>query len=140
MTDLSLTTSRTIAAPRARVFDAWLDPRLLAKFMRPAPEMPEPACETDPRTGGRFSILMMGQDGELPHGGTYKEISPHDRIVFTWESPYSVDDSTVTLDFSDDGDGTMVTLTHVKFASEEMRDNHEKGWGAILAAQAELLQ
>ena len=48
MTDLSLTTSRTIAAPRARVFDAWLDAKMLARFMKPMPEMPEPKSETDP--------------------------------------------------------------------------------------------
>jgi len=134
MTDLSLTTSRTIAAPRQRVFDAWLDANMLAKFMKPMADMPDSKSETDAREGGRFSIIMMAGDQALPHGGTYKEISPHDRIVFTWESPYSVDDSTVTLDFADEGDGTKVTLTHVKFPDEETRDRHEGGWGGILAA------
>jgi uncharacterized protein YndB with AHSA1/START domain len=134
MTDLTLTTSRTIAAPRTRVFDAWLDAKMLARFMKPMPDMPEPKSETDARVGGRFSILMMAGEDELPHGGTYKVINPHDQIVFTWESPFSVDDSTVTLDFADDGNGTKVTLTHVKFPDADSRDNHEKGWGAILGA------
>lgn len=132
MTDLSLTTSRMIAAPAQKIFDAWLDPKALAKFMIPASGMPEPVCKTDPVEGGRFDILMIGGDTELPHAGTYVEISRYSRLVFTWESPYSVDGSTVTLDFKEVAGGTQVTLTHVKFPSEESRDNHNAGWTQIL--------
>ena len=35
-TELKLEISRTIAAPREAVFDAWLDPEMLARFMTPA--------------------------------------------------------------------------------------------------------
>lgn len=133
MSELSLTTSRTIAAPRDRVFNAWLSPEMLAKFMMPGPDMSVPKAETNPVAGGRFDIVMHAGGNDLPHAGTYKEISPHERIIFTWESPYSVDDSTVTLDFVDADGGTEVTLTHVKFANEEVRDNHLGGWTGILA-------
>jgi hypothetical protein len=30
------------------------------------------------------------------------------------------------------GKGTDVVLTHVKFVSEQSRDNHNKGWTGIL--------
>lgn len=139
MTDLSLTTHRTIAAPQEAVFNAWLDPEMLRKFMRPGPGMTTPKAENDPRKGGRFDLVMKAGDDEIPHAGTYKEIDPHSRIVFTWESPFSADDSTVTLDFAPDGTGTKVTLTHVRFVSEESRDNHMGGWTAILAALDETL-
>ena len=139
MTDLSLTTHRTIAAPQEAVFNAWLDPEMLRKFMRPGPGMTTPKAQTDPVKGGRFELVMKAGDDEIPHAGTYKEIDPHSRIVFTWESPFSADDSTVTLDFEPDGDGTKVTLTHVRFVSEESRDNHMGGWTGILAALEETL-
>ncbi len=132
MTDLALTSTRTIAAPPARVFDAWLDAEMLARFMTPMRDMPAPKVSNDPRQGGRFDIVMMAGDKEIPHWGTYEQISPHSRIVFTWNSPFSVEGSTVTLDFAPDGDGTLVKLTHVKFPSEESRDNHDKGWAHIL--------
>ena len=61
-----------------------------------------------------------------------KVIDRPNRLVFTWESPFSVDGSTVTLEFTPAGDGTLVRLTHVKFPSEESRDNHQRGWGHIL--------
>ncbi|MDA5092622.1 SRPBCC domain-containing protein [Aliiroseovarius sp. KMU-50] len=139
MTDLSLSVDRIIKAPRKAVFEAWLSPEMLKKFMLPGPDMSVPSANTDPREGGRFEIIMKPESGEIPHAGTYREISPHDRIVFTWESPYSVDDSTVTLDFADADGGTHLKLTHVRFLSEETRDNHEAGWGRILVALVDTL-
>lgn len=134
MTELSLAVSRTISAPASKVFEAWLDPQMIAKFMRPMPEMPAPDVKNDPVEGGRFDILMKAGDDEIPHAGTYQEISRYSRLVFTWESPFSVDGSTVTLDFDEVDGKTNVTLTHVKFPSEESRDNHKSGWTAILAS------
>lgn len=132
MTDLTLTTERTIKAPQKQVFDAWLDPAMLQRFMMPAPGMTVPKASNDPKTGGRFEILMKAGDNDIPHSGTYREITPHDRIVFTWESPFSVEDSTVTLTFAAVEGGTLVTLTHVRFPDAESRDNHLGGWNGIL--------
>lgn len=132
MTDLTLTIERVISAAPSRVFEAWLDPKMLARFMSPGPDMTVPHAETDPQIGGRFDIVMKAGDKEIPHWGIYREIDRHSRLVFTWESPYSVEGSTVTLDFAPQGDGTRVTLTHVTFRDEEARDNHRGGWAAIL--------
>ena len=132
MTELSLTVERTINAPQEKVFSAWLDPEMLKRFMLPGESVTVPTASTDPREGGRFEILMISGGDEIPHAGTYKTIDPHNRIVFTWESPYSTDDSVVTLDFVPDGEGTHLTLNHVRFPSEESRNNHEGGWTAIL--------
>ena len=134
MTELTLTTERTInAAPKA-VFEAWLNPDMLRRFMRPNPAMPESPSKTEPVEGGRFEILMNVGDQMVPHTGTYREISPHNRIVFTWESPMSTDNSVVTLEFAPEDGGTHITLRHVRFPNQESRDNHLAGWGNILEA------
>jgi hypothetical protein len=39
----------------------------------------------------------------------------------------------VVVDFLEDGDGTLVRLTHSGFASDEIRDMHVQGWDAVLA-------
>ena len=132
MNDLTLTVSKRIAAPPARVFEAWLDPEMLAKFMTPGRDMTVPRAATDPVEGGRFDIAMKTANAEIPHSGTYREITRHSRLVFTWESPFSAPGSTVTLDFEEVEGGTQVTLKHVKFTSEERRDNHAGGWTSIL--------
>jgi uncharacterized protein YndB with AHSA1/START domain len=131
--DLELTVSRRISAPRARVFDAWLSPGMLEKFMRPAGSHMPSRATNDPVKGGRFSIIMTTPEKEIPHAGTYLEIDPHSRLSFTWESPHSLDDSVVTVDFAEPEPGvTEITLHQVKFRSEDARDGHVKGWTAIL--------
>lgn len=132
MTDLSLTVERTINASQKAVFDAWLNPEMLGKFMHPAAGMSAPRVSSDPKEGGAFEIVMKAGDNEMPHTGVYREISPHDRIVFTWESHASIEDSTVTLTFAPTENGTHVTLQHDRFLNEEMRDNHNGGWTNIL--------
>ncbi len=134
MTDLNLTVERTIKAAPADVFNAWLNPEMLRQFMMPAAGMSVPKASNEPKEGGRFEIVMLAGENEMPHTGTYREISPHDRIVFTWESPFSVDDSTVTLTFDPVETGTRVTLRHDRFADAEARDNHKGGWISILEA------
>ena len=134
MTELSLNVSRTINAPVERLFNAWLDPNMLARFMIPGDGMSVPKAATDPVEGGRFDIVMQAGEQEIPHAGTYKKIVRHSQLIFTWESPFSADDSTVTLTFKPVDGGTEVNLHHVKFPTEESRDNHHGGWAAILAA------
>ena len=94
--------------------------------------MSVPRAETDAREGGRFSIVMAAGDEELPHGGEYRKLNPFSNIIFTWESPFSVEGSLVTLNFTEVDEGTYVELEHIKFSDNEARDNHEAGWAAIL--------
>jgi uncharacterized protein YndB with AHSA1/START domain len=131
MSDLTLTVRRTIKAPPKRVFEAWLDPTMMMKFMSPRPDMHVREARADAKVGGRFFVMMVA-DKDLPHEGTYREITPYSRLVFTWEAPWSAPGTYVTIDFAPVPDGTEVVLTHVKFLSEESRDNHLQGWGGIL--------
>lgn len=131
--ELELTVTRRIPVSRQKVFDAWLSPSTMEKFMRP-PGSGKPArVSNDPVKGGRFSIIMAMADKEIPHAGTYLEIDPHSRLAFTWESPHSLDDSIVTIDFAEPELGmTEITLRQVKFMNEGARDGHITGWTAIL--------
>ena len=78
--------------------------------------------------------MMPAGENEIPRAGTYQEISPLDWIVFTCESPFSVDHSTMTLTFELVEKGTRVTLTYVRVNDAETRDNHKGGWVNILKA------
>lgn len=133
MPELALTTSRRINAPASRLFNAWLDPALVARFFMPMPGTTVPSASIDPQPGGRFDITMRDGDRDIPHCGMYKEITPHTRLVFTWESPFSAEGSEVCITFTPDGTATLVELTHVKFTTDSSRDGHARGWAAILA-------
>jgi uncharacterized protein YndB with AHSA1/START domain len=138
MTDLTLTVRRTIKASPEVVYNAWLDPAMMSRFMSPRPDMHVREARSDARTGGRFYVMMVG-DKEYPHEGTYKALEPFSRIVFTWEAPWSAPNTQVELVLTPVKDGTEVVLTHVKFMSEESRDNHSLGWTGILGKLADLL-
>jgi uncharacterized protein YndB with AHSA1/START domain len=135
-TDLALRLTRRIAASPERLFDAWLDPAMLRRFMCPGDGVSVLRAETEPRPGGRFDILMRNECGEIPHWGQYREIDRPRRLVFTWNSPHATPDSLVTLTFHPVEGGTEVTLEHDRFPGEGARDGHERGWTAILAGLA----
>jgi len=133
MTDLTVNINKTIQAPIETVFDAWLKPETVSRFMLPMPGMPEPHAEIDAREGGSFTILMQVGDDKIPHTGEYLEINRPTKLIFTWASPFSTDNSTVTLNFDAiDDNKTKIELTHVRFIDEESRSNHEGGWSNIL--------
>jgi uncharacterized protein YndB with AHSA1/START domain/ketosteroid isomerase-like protein len=79
----AITITRAYEAPRALVFSLWTDVKHLARWWGPH-GFTNPRCEADPRPGGKILIHMQAPDGTAhPMGGTYREIVPHERIVFT---------------------------------------------------------
>lgn len=124
---------RLIPAPRQAVFQAWLDPERLVRFMCPAEGSTVARAETDPRVGGRFLIVMRVGGQDLPHQGEYRQIDPPQRLVFTWQSVFAPPDSEVTLTFDEAGGGqTLVTLVHRGLPAAVQPDHHD-GWTHILA-------
>lgn len=136
---LALEVTQQVNAPPEKVFDAWLDPEMISRFMLTEPDSGVAKAETDPRVGGRYDIVMTNDMGEVPHWGEYRVIERPDRLVFTWNSEHASEDSLVTIDFQPKDGGTLVTLKHEKFPSEGSRDGHTKGWTAILSSLAEEL-
>ncbi len=139
MNELSLTCTRHIKAAPQDVFEAWLDPAKMAQFMSPRPEMHVREATSDARVGGRFFVMMVA-DRDLPHAGKYLEITPHTRLIFTWEAPWSAPGTQVTIDFAPHEGGTFVTLSQVRFADELARDSHLEGWTGILSKLAALTE
>ncbi len=140
MNDLTMSVSKTIHAPIEKVFDAWLNPKLLAQFILPMPGMPQPEVENDARQGGSFTIVMHVGEDKVPHTGEYLKVDRPNKLVFSWVSPCSTDGSEVTINFNEIDSGTTeVELTHVRFIDEEARADHEGGWTNILTLLDEIL-
>ena len=100
-----VTITRVFDAPRALVFSMWTDAKHLAAWWGPH-GFDNPVCEVDPRPGGKILIHMRGPDGGVhPMGGTFHEVAPHERIVFT--------------SFVDLPDGTRVVESHNTVRFEE---------------------
>ena len=132
----SLKLERTIPGPCEAVFDAWLDPASLRRFMTPGPSVTVAEASVDPRVGGRFKIVMLADGAELPHEGEYLEIDRPRRLVFTWTSRM-VTHTVVTVELEAlDERTTRLTLTHDRFDSDVVRSRHESGWTSVLEALA----
>lgn len=135
--NITLTMDRTYRAPPERVYRAWTDQREIAQWVAPNPEM-ETTAELDVREGGDY-VIRMG-----PHTvrGTYQEIVPDEKLVFTWRWDGAEAAGhmlvTVTLDETPDG-GTNMRLFHESFPSEESREQHDQGWTGSFARLEEHL-
>jgi uncharacterized protein YndB with AHSA1/START domain len=128
--DISLSLVRTIKTTPQKVFSAWTEPKSLKMWMSPTEQMEVAVAETDLRVGGRYRIVMREPDGkEHRVGGVYKVIEKFRKIAFTWDWEGSSSAETlVTVELRKKGADTELTLTHSKFADDETRDHHSKGW------------
>lgn len=123
------------AAPE-RVYQAWTDPELAAKFLCPG-DVTIAGIALDARAGGAYRIDMRHEDGEVwTVRGVYREVVPGRRLSMTWkwDEEHAADEreTLLTIDLAPHGTGTELTLTHELFASEESRNNHQRGWTMIL--------
>ena len=132
---------RRFAAPPERVFDAWLDPELVAQWMFGPSVRDEEVLRIsiDPRVGGLFSFQVRRQGQEIDHVGEYLEIDRPRRLAFTWAiGKRAPDDTRVFLDFIPAGAGCEVVLRHERvWADYEART--AQGWTSMLDAAARLL-
>jgi uncharacterized protein YndB with AHSA1/START domain len=127
---------RHLAAPPDRVFAAWTDPELFARWISPVGHA---LARIEPWPGGRLHVTMIGAGREIVHTGVYQEVIPDRRLVFTWQSPYTgPGESVVTVELNARYGGTQLTLTHEGLATDAV-DSHAGGWGQIVDRLAEEL-
>lgn len=113
---------RIDASPET-VFDFFTQPEKMVQWMGRSHEL-------DPRPGG---VLRCDINGRDVASGSYVELDPPRRVVFTWGWELEEDrtrpgSSTVEVSLDPDGDGTLVHLVHKDLAAEESRANHRHGW------------
>jgi uncharacterized protein YndB with AHSA1/START domain len=135
---------QTFAVAPQRVYDAILDPAMIARFMFGPLLRDEEILHirNEPRVGGAFSYKVRRGDIEIDHIGTYLELDPPGRIVFTWSIAGQGDDdpSIVTLVITRTADGCSLRLTHEmdeKWA--DFVDRSRAGWQKMLGVLAKLL-
>ena len=146
-----LVLTRLIDAPAATLFRCWTEPALIKQWFAPLPYTTT-AAEVDLRLGGANLVVMRSPDGQdMPCPGTYLEIVPNRKLVFTdaytgdWQ-PSGKPFMTVILTFEEE-DGQTRYTARVRHWSAEDKKAHEEmgfhaGWGQCtdqLAALAKTL-
>jgi uncharacterized protein YndB with AHSA1/START domain len=120
---------RRLDAPVEEVFRWWTDPERIREWMSPVGTV---EADVDLRIGGTIRIVMRGDGLEIEHHGTYMEIEPPRRLVFTWTSQFTGQHpSLVTVELKPDGGATRLRLIHRQLP-EAATASHRGGWGAML--------
>ncbi len=132
----TLRLTRVIKASPDRVFQAWTQPEHLKRWSAPEGYDVQIA-EVDLRVGGAYRIRMKSAEGTIHTAvGTYREVSPPSKLVYTWSWEESDDhepvETLVTVEFRDRRGSTEVVLTHEGFGSAEESHDHASGWASCL--------
>ena len=114
--------SREFEAPPARVFEAHIDPALVAQWIGPRGTQLT-MREFDARTGGSWSYVVAGRGGEWAFHGSFHEVTAPRRIVQTFEFEGNPKHPSLEIfTFTDTGDGRSRIDGLSLFLSVEDRD------------------
>ena len=130
----SLVLKRRLKAAPEKVYEAWTKPEQMTQWWGGASGPKTPIAETDLRVGGRFRVQFWGEKDEHHSvSGIYREVVPNRKLSFSWAWQTTPErESMVTIELNPVTDGTMLTLTHEQFFSEQARDYHGRGWNMSL--------
>ena len=112
--DRELLVTRTFDAPARIVFEAWSKPELFRQWWIPkSVELTLLSCDMDVRTGGTYRLVFSHPASEQPMAffGTYREVIPQKRIV--WTNEESDEGAVTTVTFEEDAGKTRVTLHEI---------------------------
>ena len=119
--DRELVITRTVNGPARIVFEAWTKAELLKQWWVPkSAPLTLLSCEADVRVGGSYRLVFSFQGSEMAFFGTYREVTPHSRLVWTNEEAGDAGQvSTLTLQ---EKAGKTLVVLHELYPSKEALD------------------
>lgn len=113
----TITTTRLVRATRDKIYQAWTDPSILAKWWGPK-GFTNTFHIFELRPKGLWDFTMHGPDGtDYNNVSEFAEIKPNERIVFDHVKPMHRFRASVT--FSDHDGGTLITWHMIHPSVEE---------------------
>lgn len=138
LSDREIAITHEFDAPAAKVFAAYTDPKQVPKWWGPKGNGVR-VEQMDVRPGGKWRFVQAGHDGrDFVSFGTYLEVKPVTRLVYTFQAEGMPDAVTTTVELREAGGKTHMTLTLLA-GSKEQRDNMAK-YGATAGAKAAAVQ
>ena len=119
--DREVVVTRTFSAPARLVFEAWTRPELLSQWWVPkSMGMKLLSCEMDVRAGGKYRLEFAFGDSQMAFFGTYKEVTPPSRLV--WTNEESGDQGSVTTATFEEKGGKTLLVVRDLYPSKEALD------------------
>jgi uncharacterized protein YndB with AHSA1/START domain len=114
-----LVVTRTFNGPARIVFEAWTKPELFRRWWVPkSMGMSLRSCGMDVRVGGKYRLEF--EPDAMAFFGTYLEVTPHSRLVWTNEESGEGGPVT-TVTFEEKGGKTLLVM-HELYSSKEALD------------------
>lgn len=125
ISDRETRVTRVVHAPARLVFEAFTRPELFERWWIPkSMGMTLVSCQMDVRTGGTYRLLIKhpAAPDPMPFFGTYIEVTPHSRLV--WSNDENGDAGSVTTVTLDEREGeTFVTVRELYASKEALEAN-----------------
>jgi uncharacterized protein YndB with AHSA1/START domain len=119
--DRGLAVTRTVNGPPRLVFEAWTKAELFRRWWVPKSfGMTLLSCEMDVRVGGKYRLVFSHQASTMEFFGTYLEVTPHSRLVWTNEEG-DIGETVTTVTF-DENAGKTLLVVHDLYPSKEALD------------------
>ncbi len=132
--------SHRFKAAAEKVFDAWLDPGVAARFLFATDTGTMVRADVDARVGGGFNFTDRRDGDDIEHVGEYLEIDRPRKLVFTFGVPkFSSEMTRVTIEIEPLPVGCEVRLTHEGVLPDYL-ERTKGGWTMILAKLARTLE
>ena len=135
--------AQRFAVPAESVFDAWLDPEWIGRWVTGRTVRDERVVrrEFEPHVDGRVSFTVERQRVEVDHVGKYLELDRPGLLVFTWTTRDSLPDTCrVIVEILPCIGGCGLTVTHVTSANgAAFTDQATGSWRKLLRALADEL-
>ena len=117
--------TRTVNAPARLVFEAWTKAELFRRWWVPKSYgLTLLSCELDARVGGQYRLVFRHEDSTMEFFGTYLEVTPPSRLVWTNEEG---DGKTVTTVTFDEHAGKTLLVVDDLYPSKEALDTGSTG-------------
>ena len=121
-----LVVRRTVNAPARVVFEAWTKAELFRRWWAPKSYgLTLLACEMDARVGGQYRLVFRHGDSTMEFFGTYLDVTPHSRLV--WTNEEGDGGKTVTTVTFDENAGQTLVVVHDRYPSKEALDSGSTG-------------
>jgi glutathione S-transferase len=139
----TLQLQRFIRAPRDAVFNAFVQPELMAAWY--GPRGMQVQVSADVRVGGAYRLQMQARDGtHFVASGHYVKLERPAHIAYTWswEEGGPLPDGLSTLievELIEAVGGTELRMTHSGFPAAAARDGHGQGWASCFNKLTDLL-
>jgi uncharacterized protein YndB with AHSA1/START domain len=115
-----LVVRRTVNGPARLVFEAWTRPELFRRWWVPESfGLTLLSCEMDVRVGGQYRLVFEHGGATMAFFGTYREVVPASRLVWTNEEEGGETVTTVTFE---EQDGKTHVVVHDLYPSKEALD------------------